>query len=56
MVILIFIGGEIVELLGDFINFYMFGKFGVIEEGVYVDIFLIDGNLLEDFFVVGIGD
>ena len=32
------------------------GKLGVIEEGAYADILLLDGNPLEDFSVVGTGD
>lgn len=49
-------GGEIVALSGDFMNPYLDGKLGVIEEGAYADILLIDGNPLEDFSVVGTGD
>ncbi|WP_171123679.1 MULTISPECIES: amidohydrolase family protein [unclassified Ruegeria] len=49
-------GGEIVALSGDFMNPYPAGKLGVIEEGAYADILLIDGNPLEDFSVVGTGD
>mgnify|MGYP001794412128 CR=1 FL=1 len=56
MVTLTSIGGEIAELSGDFTNPYTLGKLGVIEEGAYADILLIDGNPLEDFSVVGTGD
>jgi imidazolonepropionase-like amidohydrolase len=49
-------GGEIVALSGDFMNPYPDGKLGVIEEGAYADILLIDGNPLEEFSVVGTGD
>ncbi|WP_371808251.1 amidohydrolase family protein [Ruegeria sp. HKCCA5491] len=49
-------GGEIVALSGDFMNPYPAGKLGVIEEGAYADILLIDGNPLKDFSVVGTGD
>ncbi|MFA3917767.1 amidohydrolase family protein [Ruegeria sp. 2012CJ15-1] len=49
-------GGEIVALSGEFTNPYTQGKLGVIEEGAYADILLIDGNPLEDFSVVGTGD
>ncbi len=49
-------GGEVVALSGDFMNPYTAGKLGVIEEGAYADILLIDGNPLEDFSVVGTGD
>nr|WP_319383764.1 amidohydrolase family protein [uncultured Roseibium sp.] len=56
MVTLTSTGGEIVALSGDFMNPYLDGKLGVIEEGAYADILLIDGNPLEDFSVVGTGD
>ncbi|MBO9449000.1 amidohydrolase family protein [Tropicibacter sp. R16_0] len=49
-------GGEIAALSGPFMNPYRDGKIGVIEEGAYADILLIDGNPLEDFSVVGTGD
>lgn len=49
-------GGELVALSGDFMNPYTAGKLGVIEEGAYADILLLDGNPLEDFSVVGTGD
>ena len=49
-------GGEIVALSGDFMNPYPEGKLGVIEEGAYADILIVDGNPLEDFSVVGTGD
>jgi imidazolonepropionase-like amidohydrolase len=49
-------GGEIVALSGDFTNPYREGKLGVIEEGAYADILIVDGNPLEDFSVVGTGD
>jgi imidazolonepropionase-like amidohydrolase len=48
-------GGEIVALSGDFMNPYPEGKLGVIEEGAYADILIVDGNPLEDFSVVGTG-
>lgn len=56
MVTLTSIGGEIAALSGDFMNPYTEGKLGVIEEGAYADILLIDGNPLEDFSVTGTGD
>lgn len=56
MVTLTSIGGEIAALSGDFMNPYPEGKLGVISEGAYADILLIDGNPLEDFSVVGTGD
>ncbi len=56
MVTLTSTGGEVVALSGDFTNPFTEGKLGVIEEGAYADILLIDGNPLEDFSVVGTGD
>jgi imidazolonepropionase-like amidohydrolase len=50
------VGGEMVALSGDFMNPYPEGKLGVIEEGAYADILLVDGNPLEDFSVVGTSD
>lgn len=50
------VGGELVALSGDFMNPYPNAKLGVIEEGAYADILIVDGNPLEDFSVVGIGD
>jgi len=50
------IGGEIAAMTGDFMNPYPEGKLGVIEEGAYADILILDGNPLEDFSVVGTGD
>ena len=50
------VGGELVALSGDFMNPYTAGKIGVIEEGAYADILVMDGNPLEDFSVVGTGD
>ncbi len=49
-------GGEIVALSGDFMNPYAEGKLGVIEEGAYADILIVDGNPLKDFSVVGTSD
>lgn len=56
LVALTSVGGEIAAMTGDFMNPYPEGKLGVIEEGAYADILLIDGNPLEDFSVVGTGD
>jgi len=56
MITLTSIGGEIVALSGPFMNPYLEGKLGVIEEGAYADILIIDGNPLEDFSVVGTGN
>ncbi|MBY5920132.1 metal-dependent hydrolase family protein [Ferrimonas balearica] len=50
------VGGEIAAMTGDFMNPYLDGKLGVIEEGAYADILILDGNPLEDFSVVGSGD
>lgn len=50
------VGGELVALSGDFYNPYREGKLGVIENGAYADLLLLDGNPLEDFSVVGAGD
>jgi imidazolonepropionase-like amidohydrolase len=50
------VGGEIAAMTGDFMNPYPEGKLGVIEEGAYADILILDGNPLEDFSVVGTGD
>jgi imidazolonepropionase-like amidohydrolase len=35
------------------LNNYHAGKIGVIEEGAYADILLVDGNPLEDITVIG---
>ncbi|MEP3299927.1 MAG: amidohydrolase family protein [Pseudoruegeria sp.] len=50
------VGGEIAAMTGDFMNPYPAGKLGVIEEGAYADILLLDGNPFEDFSIVGTGD
>ncbi|WP_028108405.1 metal-dependent hydrolase family protein [Ferrimonas futtsuensis] len=55
MITLTSVGGEIARLSGDFTNPYPEGKLGVIEEGAYADILLLDGNPLENFSVVGTG-
>ena len=47
------VGGELVALSGEVINPYLDGKLGVIEEGAYADILVIDGNPLEDLTVIG---
>jgi imidazolonepropionase-like amidohydrolase len=47
------VNGEIVALSGDVINPYFEGKLGVIEEGAYADILLVDGNPLEDITAIG---
>jgi imidazolonepropionase-like amidohydrolase len=50
------VGGELVALSGDFMNPYPEAKLGVIEEGAYADILIVDGNPFEDFSVVGTGE
>ena len=50
------VGGEIAAMSGEFMNPYPDGKLGVIEEGAYADILIVDGNPLEDLSVVGTND
>ena len=45
-------GGELCALTGE-MNPYPDGKLGVIEEGAYADILIVDGNPLEDIKVIG---
>lgn len=45
--------GEIMALSGTVVNPYPYGKLGVIEEGAYADILIVDGNPLEDLSVIG---
>ncbi len=45
-------GGKLAALTGKN-NPYPDGKLGVIEEGAYADILVVDGNPLEDFTVIG---
>ena len=47
------VNGEIVKLSGEVLDPYIEGKLGVIEEGAYADILLVDGNPLEDITVIG---
>jgi imidazolonepropionase-like amidohydrolase len=47
------VNGEILKLCGEVMDPYPEGKIGVIEEGAYADILLIDGNPLEDITVIG---
>ena len=42
------VGGEIAALSGPVVNPYPLAKLGVIEEGAYADMLLVDGNPLED--------
>ena len=44
---------EILALSGDVLNPYPEGKLGVIEDGAYADILLVDGNPLEDITAIG---
>jgi imidazolonepropionase-like amidohydrolase len=44
--------GRLMALTG-VMNPYPHGKLGVIEEGAYADIILVDGNPLEDLSVIG---
>lgn len=50
------IGGEIAKMTGEFMNPYPVGKLGVVEEGAYADILIVDGNPLEDLSVIGTSD
>jgi len=50
------VGGEIAALSGPVVNPYPYAKLGVIEEGAYADILLVDGNPLEDLSVIGAVD
>jgi imidazolonepropionase-like amidohydrolase len=45
-------GGELCELTGPE-NPYADGKLGVIEEGAYADILIVDGNPLDDIAAIG---
>ena len=47
------VNGEIVKLSGEVLDPYPEGKLGVVEEGAYADILLVDGNPLEDITVIG---
>ncbi len=48
-------GGELAALTGPE-NPYPDGKLGVIEEGAYADILIVDGNPLEDPSAIGASD
>jgi imidazolonepropionase-like amidohydrolase len=48
--------GEILALSGPVINPYVEGPIGVIREGAYADVLLVDGNPLEDITVIGAVD
>ncbi|MGF1756843.1 amidohydrolase family protein [Photobacterium sagamiensis] len=47
------VNGEILALSGDVVNPYPEAKLGVVEEGAYADLLLVDGNPLEDITVIG---
>lgn len=47
------VNGEILKLCGDARDPYPEGKLGVIEEGAYADLLLVDGNPLEDITAIG---
>ncbi len=47
------VAGEMVALSGDVLNPYIEGPLGVVEEGAYADLLLVDGNPLEDITVIG---
>ena len=47
------VNGEIVKLSGPVVDPYFEGKLGVIEEGAYADILIVDGNPLEDITAIG---
>ena len=50
------VGGEIAALSGPVVNPYPLAKLGVIEEGAYADMLVVDGNPLEDLSVIGAVD
>ena len=56
LVALTSIGGEIAALSGEIVNPYTEGKLGVIEEGAYADLLIVDGNPLQDLSVIGTQD
>lgn len=47
------VNGEILKLSGEVMDPYPEGKLGVIEEGAYADLLIVDGNPLEDITVIG---
>jgi len=50
------VGGEIAAMTGEFMNPYPEGKLGVIEDGAYADLLIVDGNPLQDLSVMGTSD
>ena len=47
------VNGEILKLAGEVRDPYPEGKLGIVEEGAYADLLLVDGNPLEDITVIG---
>ena len=47
------VNGDILKLSGEVLDPYPEGKLGVVEEGAYADLLLVDGNPLEDITVIG---
>lgn len=47
------VNGEILKLSGEVRDPYPEGKLGVVEEGAYAGLLLVDGNPLEDITVIG---
>ncbi len=47
------VNGEIVKLSGEVLDPYFEAKLGVVEEGAYADMLLVDGNPLEDITAIG---
>lgn len=47
------VNGEILKLSGEVMDPYPEGKLGVIENGAYADLLIVDGNPLEDISVIG---
>ena len=47
------VNGEILKLSGEVMDPYPEGRLGVIEEGAYADLLIVDGNPLEDITVIG---
>jgi len=47
------VNGKIVKLSGETLDPYFQGKLGVIEEGAYADLLIVDGNPLKDLSLIG---
>jgi imidazolonepropionase-like amidohydrolase len=47
------VNGEILKLSGEVRDPYPEGKLGVVEEGAYADLLLVDGNPLKDITLIG---